>query len=121
MNTNPPCGFNATHTHPGAQWSWVYYAAQPDDDDGSSRKIKFRDPRSDLPNWRLLKAPAFSAKKTIRPMPGELILLDPAMFVGYIPMKQKERGLSLPLQSDLPQAPQNAKNRGVVPARYFQK
>ena len=83
MNANPPGGFNAPHTHPGAHWSGVYYVAQPDVETGSSGKIEFLDPRSDLPNWRLLKAPAFSAKKTIRPAPGELILF-PSYLVHWV-------------------------------------
>ncbi|MDO7625143.1 MAG: TIGR02466 family protein [Yoonia sp.] len=83
MNANPLGGFNAPHTHPGAHWSGVYYVAQPDVEIGSSGKIEFLDPRSDLPNWRLLQAPAFSAKKTIRPAPGELILF-PSYLVHWV-------------------------------------
>lgn len=83
MNSNPPGGFNAPHTHPGAHWSGVYYVAQPDVEIGSSGKIEFLDPRSDLPNWRLLKAPVFSAKKTMRPAPGELILF-PSYLVHWV-------------------------------------
>lgn len=83
MNANPLGGFNAPHTHPGAHWSGVYYVAQPDVEIGSSGKIEFLDPRSDLPNWRLLQAPAFSGKKTIRPAPGELILF-PSYLVHWV-------------------------------------
>ena len=83
MNTNPPGGFNAPHTHPGAHWSGVYYVAQPDVETGSSGKIEFLNPRTDLPNWRLLQAPAFNAKKAIRPMPGELILF-PSYLVHWV-------------------------------------
>ncbi|WP_400088604.1 TIGR02466 family protein [Yoonia sp. R78084] len=83
MNANPPGGFNAPHTHPGAHWSGVYYVAQPEVDEGSSGKIEFLDPRSDLPSWRLLKAPAFNAKKAIRPMPGEMILF-PSYLVHWV-------------------------------------
>jgi uncharacterized protein (TIGR02466 family) len=74
MNANLPGGYNAPHTHPGAHWSGVYYVAQPDVETGSSGKIEFLDPRTDLPNWHLLEASAFNAKKSIQPMPGELIL-----------------------------------------------
>ncbi|MDJ1009304.1 MAG: TIGR02466 family protein [Paracoccaceae bacterium] len=74
MNANPPGGFNAPHTHPGAHWSGVYYVSQPEVEVGNSGMIEFLDPRSDLPNWRLLGAPAFRAKKKLRPRPGELIL-----------------------------------------------
>lgn len=83
MNTNPPGGFNAPHTHPGAHWSGVYYVAQPDVETGSSGKIEFLNPRTDLPNWRLLQAPAFNAKKAIRPMPGEMILF-PSYLVHWV-------------------------------------
>jgi len=83
MNANPPGGFNAPHTHPGAHWSGVYYVAQPEVETGSSGKIEFLDPRTDLPNWRLLQAPAFNAKKAIRPMPGEMILF-PSYLVHWV-------------------------------------
>ena len=74
MNVNPAGGFNAPHTHPGAHWSGVYYMSQPDVEKGNSGMIEFLDPRSDLPNWRLLDAPAFRIKKKLRPLPGDLIL-----------------------------------------------
>lgn len=74
MNVNPTGGFNAPHTHPGAHWSGVYYVSQPEIEKGDSGMIEFLDPRSDLPNWRLLDAPSFKIKKKIRPMPGDLIL-----------------------------------------------
>lgn len=83
MNANPPGGFNAPHTHPGAHWSGVYYVSQPQVETGSSGKIEFLDPRTDLPNWRLLKAPAFSSKKAIRPMPGDMILF-PSYLVHWV-------------------------------------
>ncbi|MFV2052356.1 TIGR02466 family protein [Aliiroseovarius sp. YM-037] len=74
MNMNPTGGFNAPHTHPGAHWSGVYYVAQPQIEKGDSGMIEFLDPRSDLPNWRLLDAPPFRIKKKLRPVPGDLIL-----------------------------------------------
>lgn len=83
MNTNPPGGMNAPHTHPGAHWSGVYYVSQPKVETGKSGKIEFLNPRTDLPNWRLLKAPAFSAKKSIRPEPGDLILF-PSYLVHWV-------------------------------------
>lgn len=83
MNSNPPGGYNAPHTHPGAHWSGVYYVTQPDVEDGRSGMIEFLDPRSDLPNWRLLDAPAFQLKKTLRPMPGDLLLF-PSYLVHWV-------------------------------------
>ena len=74
MNVNPTGGFNAPHTHPGAHWSGVYYVSQPEIEKGDSGMIEFLDPRSDLPNWRLLDAPPFRIKRKIRPKPGDLIL-----------------------------------------------
>ena len=74
MNANPPGGYNAPHTHPGAHWSGVYYVSQPDVESGTSGMIEFLDPRTDLPHWRLLKAPAFSMKKKFRPAVGEMVL-----------------------------------------------
>lgn len=83
MNANPQNGFNAPHTHPGAHWSGVYYVSQPDVETGNSGMIEFLDPRSDLPNWRLLKAPAFRAKKKLRPAAGEMILF-PSYLVHWV-------------------------------------
>lgn len=83
MNANPTGGFNAPHTHPGAHWSGVYYVSQPEVETGNSGMIEFLDPRSDLPNWRLLGAPAFRGKKKLRPMPGEMILF-PSYLVHWV-------------------------------------
>lgn len=74
MNANPPGGFNAPHTHPGAHWSGVYYVNQPEVEVGSSGMIEFLDPRSDLPDWRILKARAFKSKFKTRPQAGEIIV-----------------------------------------------
>ncbi len=83
MNANPPGGFNAPHTHPGAHWSGVYYVSQPEIEAGNSGMIEFLDPRSDLPNWRILGARAFALKKKIRPEPGEMILF-PSYLVHWV-------------------------------------
>jgi len=74
MNANLPGGFNAPHTHPGAHWSGVYYVNQPEIETGNSGMIEFLDPRSDLPDWRLLKARAFRPKYKTRPGAGEIIV-----------------------------------------------
>lgn len=83
MNANPTGGFNAPHTHPGAHWSGVYYVAQPEIEVGNSGMIEFLDPRSDLPNWRILKAAPFRIKKKLRPQPGEMILF-PSYLVHWV-------------------------------------
>lgn len=83
MNANPTGGFNAPHTHPGAHWSGVYYVAQPEIEAGNSGMIEFIDARTDLPNWRILKAPPFRLKKKLRPMPGEMILF-PSYLVHWV-------------------------------------
>ncbi len=83
MNMNPSGGYNAPHTHPGAQWSGVYYVSQPAVETGNSGMIEFLDPRSDLPNWRILDAPAFRLKKKIRPEPGDMILF-PSYLVHWV-------------------------------------
>ncbi|MCR9151661.1 MAG: TIGR02466 family protein [Rhodobacteraceae bacterium] len=83
MNANPPGGFNAPHTHPGAHWSGVYYVSQPAVEDGSSGMIEFLDPRSDLPNWRILDAKAFRPKRRIRPVAGEMVLF-PSYLVHWV-------------------------------------
>jgi uncharacterized protein (TIGR02466 family) len=83
MNMNPTGGFNAPHTHPGAHWSGVYYVRQPKVDSGNSGMIEFLDPRSDLPNWRLLQAKAFRPKRKIRPEAGEIVLF-PSYLVHWV-------------------------------------
>lgn len=83
MNASPQGGFNAPHTHPGAHWSGVYYVSQPEVESGNSGMIEFLDPRSDLPNWRLLGAPSFRGKKKLRPEPGEMILF-PSYLVHWV-------------------------------------
>lgn len=83
MNSNPKGAFNAPHTHPGAHWSGVYYVSQPEVEEGNSGMIEFITPRTDLPEWRLLDAPAFKLKKKIRPGPGELIVF-PSFLLHWV-------------------------------------
>lgn len=95
MNANPPGGFNAPHTHPGAHWSGVYYVSQPEVEIGNSGMIEFLDPRSDLPNWRLLAAPAFRGKKKLRPEPGEMILFPSYLVHWVYPNEADEERVSI--------------------------
>ncbi|MBV2358446.1 hypothetical protein KUH32_01545 [Thalassococcus sp. CAU 1522] len=95
MNANPKQGFNAPHTHPGAHWSGVYYVAQPEIDEGNSGMIEFVDPRSDLPNWRLLKAPAFRMKTKIRPAPGDMILFPSYLVHWVYPNEAEEERVTI--------------------------
>ena len=95
MNANPPGGFNAPHTHPGAHWSGVYYVSQPDVETGNSGMIEFLDPRSDLPNWRILKTRALALKKTIRPEPGEMILFPSYLVHWVYPNETQEERVSI--------------------------
>lgn len=83
MNANPPGGFNAPHTHPGAHWSGVYYVSQPEIEEGTSGMIEFLSPRSDLPDWRLFKSPAFRQKTKLRPEAGEIVLF-PSYLVHWV-------------------------------------
>lgn len=83
MNVNPPGGFNAPHTHPGAHWSGVYYVSQPEVEVGNSGMIEFLDPRTDLPGMRILKAQAFRLKKKIRPQAGEIVVF-PSYLVHWV-------------------------------------
>ena len=83
MNANPSMGYNAPHTHPGAHWSGVYYVSQPEVEEGNSGMIEFLNPRTDLPNWRILDAPPFRTKKKFRPMPGDMILF-PSYLVHWV-------------------------------------
>ncbi len=95
MNANPPGGFNAPHTHPRAHWSGVYYVSQPEVETGTSGMIEFLDPRTDLPNWRILRAPAFRAKKKIRPQPGEMILFPSYLVHWVYPNEADEERISI--------------------------
>ena len=92
MNINPQGAFNAPHTHPGAQWSGVYYVSQPIVEDGNSGMIEFLDPRTDLPNWRILKADSFRPKRKIRPKAGEIVLFPSYLMHWVYPNEtDKER------------------------------
>lgn len=101
MNSNPPGGFNAPHTHPGAHWSGVYYVSQPKVETGSSGKIEFLNPRTDLPNWRIFKASAFSAKKSIRPQPGDLILFPSYLVHWVYPNETEEERVTVAFNATL--------------------
>lgn len=95
MNMNPPGGFNAPHTHPGAHWSGVYYVNQPDVETGNSGMIEFLDPRSDLPSWRLLKASAFRPKFKIRPEAGQMILFPSYLMHWVYPNESDEERVTV--------------------------
>jgi len=95
MNANPSGGFNAPHTHPGAHWSGVYYVSQPEVEEGNSGMIEFLDPRSDLPNWRILDAPAFRMKKKIRPQPGEIVIFPSYLVHWVYPNEADEERVSI--------------------------
>ena len=95
MNANPPSGFNAPHTHPGAHWSGVYYVSQPETEDGTSGMIEFLDPRTDLPNWRLLQAPAFRLKRKFRPAPGEIVIFPSYLLHWVYPNETDEERVSI--------------------------
>ena len=95
INANPKGGFNAPHSHPGAHWSGVYYVAQPSVDTGTSGMIEFIDPRTDLPHWRLLKAPAFRLKRKLRPQPGTMILFPSYLVHWVYPNEAEEERVSI--------------------------
>lgn len=95
MNASPGGGYNAPHTHPGAHWSGVYYVSQPEVEEGNSGMIEFLDPRTDLPNWRLLKAPSFKLKKKLRPMPGDIILFPSYLVHWVYPNETEEERVSI--------------------------
>lgn len=95
MNANPPGGFNAPHSHPGAHWSGVYYVSQPAVEEGNSGMIEFVDPRTDLPNWRILKAPAFRLKRAFRPEPGDLVIFPSYLVHWVYPNETGEERVSI--------------------------
>lgn len=83
MNINYQHAYNAPHTHPGAHWSGVYYVKQPAVETGNSGMIEFLDPRTDLPNWRILGAKTFRMKRKMRPQAGEIVLF-PSYLVHWV-------------------------------------
>lgn len=95
MNINPSGGYNAPHTHPGAHWSGVYYVSQPAVESGNSGMIEFLDPRSDLPNWRMLRASAFRLKKKIRPDAGEIVIFPSYLVHWVYPNETDEERMSI--------------------------
>lgn len=109
MNINPPGGYNAPHTHPGAHWSGVYYVAQPNVGSKSSGKIEFLDPRTDLPNWRILDAPSFAAKKAIRPEAGELILFPSYLVHWVFPNESDEERVTIAFNATFRKARKTSK------------
>ena len=74
MNANSLGSYNAPHTHPMAHWSGVYYVSLPKTESKYSGMVEFHDPRTDLPNWRILGGRAFARKRQVRPNAGELII-----------------------------------------------
>ena len=105
MNINPKGGFNAPHTHPGAHWSGVYYVNQPEVSDDTSGMIEFLDPRSDLPNWRLLKAQSFRPKKKIRPQAGEIILFPSYLVHWVYPNETNEDRVTIAFNATFKKSP----------------
>ena len=95
MNVNPAGGFNAPHTHPGAHWSGVYYVSQPEVEEGNSGMIEFLDPRTDLPQMRILEAPAFRLKKKLRPQPGDIVLFPSYLVHWVYPNETEEERMSI--------------------------
>lgn len=95
MNVNPAGGFNAPHTHPGAHWSGVYYVSQPAVEEGNSGMIEFLDPRTDLPQMRILEASAFRLKKKLRPQPGEIVLFPSYLLHWVYPNETDEERMSI--------------------------
>lgn len=95
MNANPPGGFNAPHTHPGAHWSGVYYVSQPAVESGSSGMIEFLDPRSDLPNWRILDARPFRPKRRLRPAAGEIVVFPSYLMHWVYPNETDDERITI--------------------------
>lgn len=95
MNANPKGGFNAPHAHPGAHWSGVYYVSQPEVEVGSSGKIEFIAPRADLAHWKLLDAPAFRLKRSLRPEAGELLLFPSYLTHWVFPNEADEERVTV--------------------------
>lgn len=95
MNANPPKSYNAPHTHPMAHWSGVYYVSQPNVEDRFSGMIEFLDPRTDLPNWRILGGSAFRPKRRIRPEVGELVIFPSYLTHWVYPNNSQEERISI--------------------------
>lgn len=95
MNINGRGAYNAPHTHPGNLWSGVYYVSQPETEDGRSGMIEFLDPRSDLPNWRILKIDTFRPKRRIRPSAGEILMFPSYLTHWVYPNETDEERVSI--------------------------
>ena len=72
-----------------------YYVSQPTVETGTSGMIEFLDPRTDLPNWRILKSPAFRAKKKIRPAAGEIVIFPSYLMHWVYPNETDEERVSI--------------------------
>ena len=78
-----------------AHWSGVYYISQPHTNHKYSGKLEFLDPRSDLPNWRIIGGPAFRPKRRFRPQEGEIVIFPSYLTHWVYPNDTDENRLSL--------------------------
>ena len=74
FNVNEPGNCNAPHDHPGWVWSGVYYLQVPTLNHPRSGAIEFLDHRTNVRVLTIEEAPCFSAKFTVNPRSGQLLL-----------------------------------------------
>ncbi len=74
FNVNRMGDCNAPHDHPGWVWSGAYYVQVPPPSRERSGAIEFLDHRTNLRVLTIEGAPCFSAKYTVTPQEGMLLL-----------------------------------------------
>lgn len=83
INVNRQGAFNTPHNHTGYEWSGSYYVYQPPVSDGRSGMIEFLDPRAGVSGWPGRKVDWRSAKFTLRPSAGTLLIF-PSYLVHWV-------------------------------------
>ncbi len=101
MNMNPTGGFNAPHLPSGHIGLGSITCGQPKVESGNSGMIEFLDPRSDLPNWRILQSKAFRLKRKIRPEAGEIVLFPSYSCTGSTRTKRAGERVTIAFNATL--------------------
>lgn len=96
-NINGTGSMNCPHSHPGAQWSGVYYVKTPEAKSSpSSGMLEFLDPRGgSITSQAIRGAECFSPKYSILPRSG-LLVLFPSYLVHWVyPNDSTEERMSI--------------------------
>jgi uncharacterized protein (TIGR02466 family) len=82
-NVNGRGHFNAPHRHDGYDLSGVFYVKQPSSAADSTGAIEFLDSRNISAHLQRLGGPVFSASRTLRPEPGQLVVF-PSFLMHWV-------------------------------------